>query len=64
MGVQMAVRAVFAVLLTGIAVEARVRSVLGGAAWMAGWDDETMLGRGVMWSGGSRSRSVPGSEPR
>jgi len=51
-GKQMAVRAALAVLLAGIAAEAGAQSVLGGAAWMSGWDDETMLGRGVMWSGG------------
>ena len=49
---RMAIRVALAVLLAGIAAEAGAQSVLGGAAWMSGWDDETMLGRGVMWSGG------------
>src|SRR5215204_953782 len=51
-GRQMVVRAALAVLLAGSASEAGAQSVFGGAAWMSGWDDETMLGRGVMWSGG------------
>ena len=39
-------------VLAGAATAAEAQTVLGGAGWTSGWDDETNLGKGVVVSGG------------
>jgi opacity protein-like surface antigen len=39
-------------VLAGAATAAEAQTVLGGAGWTSGWDDETNLGKGMIMSGG------------